>query len=109
MVETCSSASSTRRNFYFSKTLKSRFLVEFQSLIFGQILANFGSFGQIWAEFAAFNVAESMPELGMKSSKPHNFSTVSPNVTCNGSLESYHPYLIASKSFKKSKNLLHSK
>jgi hypothetical protein len=29
-----------------------------------------------------------MPELGLKSSKPHNFSTVSPNVTCNGSLES---------------------
>jgi hypothetical protein len=38
-------------------------------------------------------VAESMPELGLKSTKPHNFSTVSPNVTCNGSLESYHPYL----------------
>jgi hypothetical protein len=52
-----------------------------------------GSFGQIWAEFAAFTVAESMPELGLKSSKPHNFSTVSPNVTCNGSLESYHLYL----------------
>jgi hypothetical protein len=38
-------------------------------------------------------VAESMPELGLKSSKPHNFSTVSPNVTCNGLMESYHPYL----------------
>jgi succinate-acetate transporter protein len=38
--------------------------VEFQSFIFGQILANFGSFGQFWAEFAAFIVAESMPELG---------------------------------------------
>jgi hypothetical protein len=34
-----------------------------------------------------------MPELGLKSSKPHNFSTVSPNVTCTRSLESYHPYL----------------
>jgi hypothetical protein len=45
-VETYSSASSTRRNFYFLKTLKSRFLVEFQSFIFGQILVNFGSFGQ---------------------------------------------------------------
>jgi hypothetical protein len=42
-------------------------------------------------------VAESMPKLGLKSSKPHNFSTVSPNVTCNGSLESYHPYLYAQK------------
>jgi hypothetical protein len=67
--------------------------VEFQSFIFGKILANFGSFGQIWAEFAAFTVAESMPEFGLKSSKSHNFSTMSPNVTCNGSLESYHPYL----------------
>jgi hypothetical protein len=38
-------------------------------------------------------VVESMPELGLKFSKPHNFSTVSPNVTCNDLLESYHPYL----------------
>jgi hypothetical protein len=55
--------------------------------------ANLGSFGQIWADFPAFTVAESMPKLGLKSSKPHNFSTMSPNVTCNGFLESYHPYL----------------
>jgi hypothetical protein len=34
-----------------------------------------------------------MPELGLKSSKPHNFSTMSLNVTCNSLLESYHPYL----------------
>jgi hypothetical protein len=34
-------------------------------------------------------VAESMSKLGLKSSKPHNFSTVSPNVTCNSSSESY--------------------
>jgi hypothetical protein len=47
-VETCSSASSTRKFFYFWKALKSRFLVVFQSFIFGQILANFGSFGQIF-------------------------------------------------------------
>jgi hypothetical protein len=33
--------------FIFEKLLKSRFLVEFQSFIIGQILANFGSFGQI--------------------------------------------------------------
>jgi hypothetical protein len=39
-------------------------------------LAVLGSFGQIWADFPAFIVAESMPELGLKSSKPHNFSTV---------------------------------
>jgi hypothetical protein len=47
-------------------------------LIFGGISkfhlwADFGSFGQFWAEFAAFTVAESMPELGLKFSKPHNF------------------------------------
>jgi hypothetical protein len=46
-VETCSSVPSIRGNFYFGKILKSRFLAEFQSFIFGQILANFGSFGQI--------------------------------------------------------------
>jgi hypothetical protein len=57
---------------------------------FWQFWAVLGRFGQIWADFPAFTVAESMPELGLKSSKPHNFSTVSPNVTCNGSLESYH-------------------
>jgi hypothetical protein len=45
-VKTCSSASSTHTNFYLKKTLKSRFLVVFQSFVFGQILANFGNFGQ---------------------------------------------------------------
>jgi hypothetical protein len=95
-VETCSCASSTHRYFYLKKTLKSRFLAEFQSFIFGQILAIFGSFGQFWADlgrFSCIHSGESMPKCGLKFSKPHNFSTVSPNVTCNGSLESYHPYL----------------
>jgi hypothetical protein len=41
-VETCSSASSIHRNFYFWKILKSRFLMEFQSFVFGQILAVLG-------------------------------------------------------------------
>jgi hypothetical protein len=66
-METCSSAPSTRRNFYFRKILKSRFLAKFQSFIFGQILANFGSFGQFWADFAALTMADSMPQLGLKS------------------------------------------
>jgi hypothetical protein len=66
-METCSSASSTRSNFYFSKLLKSQFLAEFQSFIFGQILANLGSFGQFWADFATLTVADSMPQLGLKS------------------------------------------
>jgi hypothetical protein len=79
-VETCSSASSTHSNFYLKKTLKSQFLAEFQKFHlwadfgkFGQFWAVLGRFGQIWADFPAFTVAESMPELGLKSSKPHNF------------------------------------
>jgi hypothetical protein len=63
-VKICSSASSTHTNFYFWKTLKSRFLVVFQSFVFGQILATFGSFGQIWAEFAALAVANACPKQG---------------------------------------------
>jgi hypothetical protein len=38
-------------------------LEEFQSFIFGQILADFGSFGQFWADFAALTVTDSMPEV----------------------------------------------
>jgi hypothetical protein len=45
-VETCSSSSSISRNFYFKKILKSQFLVEFQSFVFWQFRADFGSFGQ---------------------------------------------------------------
>jgi hypothetical protein len=44
--------------------------VAFQSFIFGQIL---GSFGQFWAEIAALAVADCLPELWLKSLKPHNF------------------------------------
>jgi hypothetical protein len=78
--------------------------VIFQSFVFRQILANFGSFGQIWVDFATFTVAESMPKLGLKSSKPHNFSPVSPNVTCNSLLESYHPNLLPQNVSKNKKN-----
>jgi hypothetical protein len=35
--------------------------------------ANFGKFGQFWADFAALTVADSMPQFGLKSLKPHNF------------------------------------
>jgi hypothetical protein len=66
-VETCSSASSIHRNFYFWKTLKSRFLVVFQSFVFRQISAYFDSFGHFWGEFAALTVADSMHKLGLKS------------------------------------------
>jgi hypothetical protein len=59
--KTCSSASSTRRNFYFWETLKSQFLVVFQSFVFGQILA----------KFATLKAAKSMPKARLKSSKPY--------------------------------------
>jgi hypothetical protein len=41
--------------------------VEFQSFVFRHILADFGSFGQFWAEFAALIVVESLPEARLKS------------------------------------------
>jgi hypothetical protein len=60
-VETCSSASSTRRNFLFLKNT--------EILIFGGILKFhlWAVFGQFWADFAALTVADSMPQLGLKS------------------------------------------
>jgi hypothetical protein len=36
-------------------------------IVFGQILANFGSFGQFWADSTAWTVADNMPQLGLKS------------------------------------------
>jgi hypothetical protein len=48
-------------------------LVEFQSFIIGQILANLCSFRQIWAEFAALAMVDCMPKLWLKYLKPHNF------------------------------------
>jgi hypothetical protein len=44
------------------KKLKSQFLVVIKSFFFGQILANFGNFGQFWADFAGLAVADSMPK-----------------------------------------------
>jgi hypothetical protein len=54
---------------------------------------DFSKFGQFWADFAALAVADSMPKVWLNFLKPHNFKTMSPNVTCSISLESYHPYL----------------
>jgi hypothetical protein len=34
--------------------------------------ADFGSFGQFWAEIVALKVAESLPKARLKSSKSHN-------------------------------------
>jgi hypothetical protein len=39
----------------------------FQSFVFGHILANFGSFWQLWVEFAALAVADSMLKDHLKS------------------------------------------
>jgi hypothetical protein len=36
-------------------------------IVFGQILADFCNFVQIWADLAALTVADSMPQLGLKS------------------------------------------
>jgi hypothetical protein len=72
-VGTCCSAFSIRRNFYFWKILKSRFLVEFQSFIFDQILAVptvSSSFRQILLHW--------------------QWLTACPNFTCSGSLQSYY-------------------
>jgi hypothetical protein len=35
-------------------------------------VSSLSSFGQFWAEFAAWTVAESLPKAGLKSLKPHN-------------------------------------
>jgi hypothetical protein len=38
----------------------------FKLIVFVQILANFGNFGQIQVDFATWTVVESMPKLGLK-------------------------------------------
>jgi hypothetical protein len=54
------------------------FLKKTKISIFGgiskfRLWANFGKFWQFWAEFAALAVADCMPELWLKSLKPHSF------------------------------------
>jgi hypothetical protein len=61
--------------FYMEKFL---FLKKTKILIFNGISkyclwAVFGKILQFWAEFGALVVADSMPELRLKSLKPHNF------------------------------------
>jgi hypothetical protein len=99
------SASSTHRNFYFWVTLKSQILVAFQSS-WSQLFL--GKFWQFWADSTALTMVESMPKLGLKYLKPHNFWTMSPNAMCSVSLKRLPSMSIASKNFKKSNNLLHS-
>jgi hypothetical protein len=65
--------------------------------------ANFGTFWQFWADFSALATADSMPKLRLKSLKPHNFRTMSPNAMCSISLESCNPYLQSQKVSKNPK------
>jgi hypothetical protein len=39
----------------------------FGGIVFGQILVDFGSFGQIWANSIALIVVDNMPQLELKS------------------------------------------
>jgi hypothetical protein len=69
-MSTYVSASSICRNFFWKKIKISNFggISKFLELfVFGQISALLGTFGQIWVDFAAFTVAESMPKLELKS------------------------------------------
>jgi hypothetical protein len=72
-VEIYSSASWYTYKFLFLKKTKISFFGGISKFVYGQILANFGSFGLFWAEFATLAVADCMPELWLKSLKPHNF------------------------------------
>jgi hypothetical protein len=36
-------------------------------IVFGQILADFGNFGQLWADSAALTMDDNMPQLVLKS------------------------------------------
>jgi hypothetical protein len=110
-VETCSSTSCTHRNLFIWKTLKSQFLVQFRSFIFGQILANFGSFGQFWVDLgricsihSGWEHARTWAEI-FKTPKLLNRESKCYMQRLVGKLPSI---CIDSKSFKISKNLLHS-
>jgi hypothetical protein len=73
--------------FIFEKHQNLKFWWHFKVPQANCLWANFGGFGQIWEDSTTLTVAESMPELGLKSLKPHNFCTTSLNVTCSVSLE----------------------
>jgi hypothetical protein len=44
--------------------LKTTHISIFGGISMFRLWANFGNFGQFWADFAAVTVAENMPELG---------------------------------------------
>jgi hypothetical protein len=47
--------------------LKNTKILSFGGISKFRLWANFGSFGQFWADFAALAAADSMPELLLKS------------------------------------------
>jgi hypothetical protein len=102
LMETCSSASSTCRNFYFWETLKSQFLVVFQSFIFGQILAVLARFGQ---NLLHWQWLRACPKQGWNLQNPIILKPwIQIYMECLiGKLPSIS---IASKSFKKSTNIM---
>ena len=57
-------------------------------IVFGQILAKFGTFGQFWADLAAMVAVDSMPSLKRKKIKCYNLWRKCHNLACNGLLES---------------------
>jgi hypothetical protein len=59
--------------FIFEKHLNLNFWLYFKVPQANCLWANFGSFGQFWVDSAALTVADSMPQLGLKSLKPYNF------------------------------------
>jgi hypothetical protein len=63
-VKTCSTASSTSKIFLFLKNTK---ISIFGGISKFHLWANFDKFWQFWADFAALTVADSMPQLGLKS------------------------------------------
>jgi hypothetical protein len=96
-MDKCSSISSTDRTFLILRNTKSSIFggssMFLELIVFGQILANFGTFGHIWIEFLALAMAKSIHEARLKSQKTSISSTMNPN-TWNTSLKSYHLYLM---------------
>jgi hypothetical protein len=99
-VSMCIHASFTHRLLVFGKKIKSLIsggISKFPKLIvFGQILAILGGFGQIWTDSAALLIANCMLFDG-KTLTPHNSKIGNPKITCCNSLESYDPYLLPQK------------
>jgi hypothetical protein len=91
MVYSCFGAPSTHRIFYFlfEKYQNLNFWWNFKVSWTTCVWANFGNFRQFWVDFLCIGSdwlhAQTLTEI----LKLHNFWTVSPDITCSVSLESY--------------------